>query len=254
LLQRSRQRADQFRARFNNDIGRGDDGELDLAARDWANDERTAGNGLELWLHLGRDTETLQQTFEIDPTRALQGHRNRRRVEQRTLEGFHRADVRLGRAFLDGDRDGHPGDLGARSGGDPALFEETVDHRGPDERHIESFARVEPLDQIAGTGIAHINPVTGVALETRTDHIEGFLERRNAQNPDLGSARGVAEREQERHAGSERDDGRRTAHLPGCPWIVRGMIHTLSLARKREITLRPGQHFGAGLATHRRAA
>jgi len=32
------------------------------------------------------------------------------------------------------------------------------------------------------------------------------------------------------------------------------MIHTLSLARKREITLRPGQHFGAGLATHRRAA
>jgi hypothetical protein len=72
-----------------------------------------------------------------------------------------------------------------------------IDHRRPDEGHVECLAGIELPYQIAGTGVVYHELMTGRALELRPEHVQRRLERRDAQALDFGGLYGVALRGQE---------------------------------------------------------
>ena len=91
---------------------------------------RALGRGgrreLDLGLDLIRDPDPHEQVLEIDAGRALLDIGDRLCVAQRVLEGFGRADVRLGRALADRDADAGAREIGP-AGDNLALFRQFVE-------------------------------------------------------------------------------------------------------------------------------
>ena len=135
------------------------------------------------------DAELLEQLVDIDAARAAAGRidiGDRLGRQQRLLEGFDRAHVRLGRALLHHHADADAGKIDAAAGGDLALGRQVVDHGRGDHRDVESFAALDALLQAAGGVVIDDDLVAGLLLEIGHQRQHHLLEGAGGQHLDLG--------------------------------------------------------------------
>jgi hypothetical protein len=189
--------------RRRQDLRDDDHAELDVALGD------------ELGHHIGlgsrdfrsdhvRNPKTLQHARQVHSALALLQIGDRFGVEQRLLEFLHRADVGLARARPH--LNTYPGacEIGARLGNDRASLDELIDLSGRRHEKIEGLPRVYPAHH-ANRDIGHDDePVSGGALEIRTELVQHGRDRPGREDLDLGGGRdrGLSEDDD----GSDRGD------------------------------------------------
>ena len=136
----------------------------------------------ELSKHLGRD---------VDAAGAV-GIGDRLRREQRALDRFHRADVRLRRARLHGDADRRSRQVDLAAGNDLALAGEIGEGVAHHDQDIGRLAALQPDRDGVGRG-PHRGPifrqhlVAGGLLELRHEHLVGRRQAARDHHPDFGS-------------------------------------------------------------------